>query len=187
MAFRFCNKVMECWLFIGLFILCGCVKKEKRTDDYQIRWASEWDGNHLDEFLRKYKPFSYSDKRPFVITQKEFYSLSEEEGHLAVEVLKKFFDDSEHNGFSSLIQKPFPLREYFRQYIGYQKDGHVMVYVNLYTHIPYRNDPNCLCIYMMDTSKTIINEEYGGTHYGTAIINLTEKRVESFLLNKEAK
>ena len=115
------------------------------------------------------------------VAQVNFYALSEEEDSVAVKMLCSFFYKED---FSSYKQKPFSMREYFRQYIGYKHDGHIMVHVNIYTHIPYRKDPQCFSIYMEDITQTLINEEYGGVHYGTIILDLTEQKVKSFSLNQ---
>jgi hypothetical protein len=37
---------------------------------------------------------------------------------------------------------------------------------------------------MEDITQTLINEEYGGVHYGTIILDLTEQKVKSFSLNQ---
>ena len=174
------NKYMKLCIFLCVLIVCGCKNKVAQVNKEQILWASEWDGE-LDEFLDKYKTFSYSDGRPYILAKEDFYALSEEEDSMAVKMLCSFFNKED---FSSYKQKPFSMREYFRQYIGYKHDGHIMVHVNIYTHIPYRKDPQCFSIYMEDITQTLINEEYGGVHYGTIILDLTEQKVKSFSLNQ---
>ena len=166
-------------MFICILIMYGCKSNKTNMGENEISWASKWDGD-LDEYLIEYKTFSYSDGRPFAITKNDFHSLSEEEQQLATKILQEYFLDT---NFSTHKQKPYPLREYFRQYVGYQKGEHIMVHVNLYTHISYRKDPQCMCIYMKDLTRTIINEKNGGSHYGTVIIDLTEKKVKSFSLS----
>lgn len=173
--------LFKLWMFLCILI-SGCKHESPHIEDEQTLWASEWDGD-LDNFLNTYKSFSYSDGRPFDLSKEEFNALSEEEESLAVRLLCSYFKKKD---FSTHKQKPFSINEYFRQYIGYQKDGHIMVHINIYTHIPYRKDPQCLCIYMEDLTKTLINEEYGGAHYGTIIIDLTDQKVKSFSLNKDS-
>ena len=62
----------------------------------EISWASKWDGD-LDEYLIEYKTFSYSDGRPFSITKKDFYSLSEEEGKELINKIKDTYYKEDNN------------------------------------------------------------------------------------------
>lgn len=81
------------------------------------------------------------------------------------------------------IIKPLPMDDYFKQYIGYTAHGHVMVEINLATHLPTLEED--------ESAQSHLRNEYlmvrdGGRNFGQAIIDLTEGRVVSFHLNGAA-
>ena len=168
---------------MGLSSCSKCGKGNSLENRQYIQWASEMSEESLDIILTEYKPFVFSDGRPFVITQDDFCALSSEEIKTAMVLLYDYFYNYEYEKDITHKWNPFPLRRYFRQYIGYTRRNSVLVYINLYTHAPYKKEPNTTSIIMDNPYKTIINEENGGNHFGTMIIDITEKKVINFSLN----
>lgn len=83
-------------------------------------------------------------------------------------------------GVETLCEKfePHPFRRYFKQYMGYKKDGQIIVEVSLFRHSLSHNSP----FPYTDLKAHFMVVEDGGTNYGRATINLTTGEV-SFLFN----
>ena len=80
------------------------------------------------------------------------------------------------------IRKPLPLKRYFKQYIAYKENGHIMVLINLegqevlFNRKSIRESLKNRVHYVCD----------GGIMYGNVIIDLKLGKVVAFHLNGEA-
>ena len=80
------------------------------------------------------------------------------------------------------IRKPLPLKRYFKQYIAYKENGHIMVLINLegqevlFNRKSIRESLKNRVHYICD----------GGIMYGNVIIDLKLGKVVAFHLNGEA-
>jgi hypothetical protein len=85
------------------------------------------------------------------------------------------------NSLKESGREPLPFNQYFRQYYGYMKDGHLIVTVCLAHNVYTTDNP---FIY-----SRLKYGEYGvhggGNHYGYTIIDLTEGKVTLFRINSE--
>jgi hypothetical protein len=85
------------------------------------------------------------------------------------------------NSLKESGREPLPFNQYFRQYYGYMKDGHLIVTVCLAHNVYTTDNP---FIY-----SKLKHGEYGvhggGNHYGYTIIDLTEGKVTLFRINSE--
>ena len=167
-----------------LFCFCGCKPKQSEANiQVYYHWATQDNEDALDFYIDKYENLNYSDGRSFPIKKDIFHVLSIGEQQKAKNIMRDYFSLFEYEKDTTYKWKPYPLRTYYRQHIGYIEDGHIMDFVNIFTNYQYKKDPDCDCIYMPDITQTIINVSNGGNHYGTIIIDITEKRVISFWLN----
>ena len=80
------------------------------------------------------------------------------------------------------IRKPLPLKRYFKQYIAYKENGHIMVLINLEAQE---------CLFNMKSIRESLKNRVhyifdGGIMYGNVIIDLKLGKVVAFHLNGEA-
>lgn len=80
------------------------------------------------------------------------------------------------------IRKPLPLKRYFKQYIAYKENGHIMVLINLEAQE---------CLFNRKSIRESLKNRVhyvcdGGIMYGNAIIDLKLGKVVAFHLNGEA-
>ena len=80
------------------------------------------------------------------------------------------------------IRKPLPLKRYFKQYIAYKENGHIMVLINLEAQESLFN--------MKSIRESLKNRVHyvcdGGIMFGNVIIDLKLGKVVAFHLNGEA-
>ena len=80
------------------------------------------------------------------------------------------------------IRKPLPLKRYFKQYIAYKENGHIMVLINLEAQESLFN--------MKSIRESLKNRVHyvcdGGIMFGNVIIDLNLGKVVAFHLNGEA-
>ena len=80
------------------------------------------------------------------------------------------------------IRKPLPLKRYFKQYIAYKENGHIMVLINLEAQECLFNRKS-----IRESLKNRVHYIFdGGIMYGNAIIDLNLGKVVAFHLNGEA-
>lgn len=80
------------------------------------------------------------------------------------------------------IRKPLPLKRYFKQYIAYKENGHIMVLINLEAQE---------CLFNRKSIRESLKNRVhyicdGGIMYGNVIIDLKLGKVVAFHLNGEA-
>lgn len=80
------------------------------------------------------------------------------------------------------IRKPLPLKRYFKQYIAYKENGHIMVLINLEGQEVLFNRKS-----IRESLKNRVHYVFdGGIMYGNVIIDLKLGKVVAFHLNGEA-
>ena len=80
------------------------------------------------------------------------------------------------------IRKPLPLKRYFKQYIAYKENGHIMVLINLEAQECLFNRKS-----IRESLKNRVHYIFdGGIMYGNVIIDLKLGKVVAFHLNGEA-
>ena len=80
------------------------------------------------------------------------------------------------------IRKPLPLKRYFKQYIAYKENGHIMVLINLEAQESLFNRKS-----IRESLKNRVHYVFdGGIMYGNVIIDLKLGKVVAFHLNGEA-
>lgn len=78
--------------------------------------------------------------------------------------------------------KPLPLTHYYKQYLGYVKNGHHIVEINLLACV-YVNYGESVSAYLQ---RVYSLPHDGGNHFGRVLIDLTDKKVIRFSLNAAA-
>ena len=80
------------------------------------------------------------------------------------------------------IRKPLPLKKYYKQYISYKENGHIMVLINLEGQESLFNRKS-----IRESLKNRVHYVFdGGIMYGNVIIDLKLGKVVAFHLNGEA-
>ena len=80
------------------------------------------------------------------------------------------------------IHKPLPLKSYYKQYIAYKENGHIMVLINLEAQefpVDGKNNDDRL-------TKRVYYVCDGGIAFGNVLIDLNLGKVVAFHLNDEA-
>lgn len=130
-----------------------------------------------------------NDKKP--------YQLSVDEMKMAKKILEKYVE----NGGDHLVVdskastktgkegcdvmeniKPLPLTHYYKQYLGYEQKGHLIVEINLLAFV-YVNYGESVSAYLQ---RVYSLPHDGGKHFGRVLVDLTEKKVIRFSLNAVA-
>ena len=129
------------------------------------------------------------DKKP--------YQLSVDEMRMAKKILEKYVEDEGNNlvaepkasakmgkeGCDVMENiKPLPLTHYYKQYLGYEQKGHLIVEVNLLAFV-YVDYGESVSAYLQ---RVYSLPHDGGKHFGRVLIDLTEKKVIRFSLNAVA-
>ena len=78
--------------------------------------------------------------------------------------------------------KPLPLTHYYKQYLGYEQKGHLIVEINLLAFV-YVNYGESVSAYLQ---RVYSLPHDGGKHFGRVLVDLTEKKVIRFSLNAVA-
>ena len=129
------------------------------------------------------------DKKP--------YQLSVDEMKMAKKILGKYVE----NGGNHLVAdpkasaktgkegcdvmeniKPLPLAHYYKQYLGYEQKGHLIVEINLLAFV-YVNYGESVSAYLQ---RVYSLPHDGGKHFGSVLVDLAEKKVIRFSLNAVA-
>ena len=129
------------------------------------------------------------DKKP--------YPLSVDEMKIAKKILEKYVANGggllvvEHKASTKTRKEgcdemndtePLPLTHYYKQYLGYVKNGHHIVEINLLACV-YVNYGESVSAYLQ---RVYSLPHDGGNHFGRVLIDLTEKKVIRFSLNTVA-
>ena len=170
-------------LFVCICLLLSCNDGQKSTfKDIQIVWATDYSENGLDFLLKKDTTYIYPDSSLVLNKDMIFCALTDQEFSLAKDILKNYFDYHLYDRDGYANEEPYRLSKYFRQYIGYKTKDSLYVYVNLYTHYPTIPEPDCLCT-ISPSQDILVYQDNGGRNYGTAIIDMINKKVVSFKLS----
>lgn len=187
-------------LIVILFVVAGCnyTSKPRTVDSEQARlyprvpYEAIKDNKDSLDFILSLKGFSEelsNDKKP--------YQLSVAEMKMAKKILEKYVangrdhlvvdpKDSKKSGKEVCDEmdetKPLPLTHYYKQYLGYVKNGHYIVEINLLACV-YVNYGESVSAYLQ---RVYSLPHDGGKHFGRVLVDLTEKKVIRFSLNAVA-
>lgn len=187
-------------LIVVLVVVAGCnyTSKPRTVDSEQARlyprvpYEAIKDNKDSLDFILSLKGFSEelsNDKKP--------YQLSVAEMKMAKKILEKYVANGrEHLVVGSKDSKksgkevcdemddtaPLPLTHYYKQYLGYVKNGHHFVEINLLACV-YVNYGESVSAYLQ---RVYSLPHDGGNHFGRVLIDLTEKKVIRFSLNAAA-
>lgn len=187
-------------LIVVLVVVVGChyTSKPRTVDSEQARlyprvlYKAINDNKDSLDFVLSLEAFYEEfgkDKRP--------YPLSVDEMNMAKRILEKYVE----NGGGLLVVdskastktrkegcdvmeniKPLPLTHYYKQYLGYEQKGHLIVEINLLAFV-YVNYGESVSAYLQ---RVYSLPHDGGNHFGRVLVDLTEKKVIRFSLNAVA-
>ena len=185
---------------VALVVAAGCNHTGKpRTFDREqaklyprVPYEAIKDNKDSLDFILSLKGFSEelsNDKKP--------YQLSVAEMKMAKKILEKYVA----NGRDHLVvdpkdstksgkevgdemdeTKPLPLTHYYKQYLGYVKNGRHIVEINLFAYV-YVGYGESVSAYLQ---RVYSLPHDGGNHFGRVLIDLTDKKVIRFSLNAAA-
>lgn len=187
-------------LTVVLVVAAGCnhTSKPRTVDSEQARlyprvpYEAIKDNKDSLDFILSLKGFSEelsNDKKP--------YQLSVAEMKMAKKILEKYVangrdhlvvdpKDSKKSGKEVCDEmdetQPLPLTHYYKQYLGYVKNGHYIVEINLLAYV-YVNYGESVSAYLQ---RVYSLPHDGGNHFGRVLIDLTDKKVIRFSLNAAA-
>ena len=187
-------------LIVILVVAAGCnyTSKPRTVDSEQARlyprvpYEAIKDNKDSLDFILSLKGFSEelsNDKKP--------YQLSVAEMKMAKKILEKYVangrdhlvvdpKDSKKSGKEVCDEmdetKPLPLTHYYKQYLGYVKNGHYIVEINLLACV-YVNYGESVSAYLQ---RVYSLPHDGGNHFGRVLVDLTEQKVIRFSLNAVA-
>lgn len=185
---------------VALVVAAGCdhtgkprtFDREQATLYPRVPYEAIKDNKDSLDFILSLKGFSEelsNDKKP--------YQLSVAEMKMAKKILEKYVangrdhlvvgpKDSTKSGKEVCDEmdetKPLPLTHYYKQYLGYVKNGHHIVEINLLACV-YVNYGESVGAYLQ---RVYSLPHDGGNHFGRVLIDLTEKKVIRFSLNAVA-
>ena len=181
MVFRFTHNISK--LVVCTCLLMSCNEGQVTSiKDIQIVWATDYSEDGLDFLLNKNTTYIYPDSSTVLKEDMFFCTLTDQDYSLAKDILKNYFDYYLYDRDCYTNDEPYRLRKYFRQYIGFKMKDSLYVYVNLYTHYPIIPEPECLCT-ISPSQNILVFQENGGKNYGTAIIDISNKKVISFKMS----
>ena len=135
----------------------------------------------LDVIVKSFMVWDYYNYRNEELKEEKFYhSLTKAEMIQARELLRQYMTDGSleknHNNNDA-----YPLDQYIRQYVSYTEKGHLYVRITLNKYI-YLNKSIAYTALKQD----VYTIEDGGPIHAEADIDLTAKKVISFITNGEA-
>ena len=187
-------------VIVALVVAAGCyhtgkprpfVREQARLYPRVLYKAINDNKDSLDFILSLeafYEEFG-KDKKP--------YPLSVDEMKIAKKILEKYVANGggllvvEHKASTKTRKEgcdemndtePLPLTHYYKQYLGYVKNGHHIVEINLLACV-YVNYGESVSAYLQ---RVYSLPHDGGNHFGRVLIDLTEKKVIRFSLNAAA-
>ena len=187
-------------VIVALVVAAGCnhtgkprtFDREQATLYPRVPYEAIKDNKDSLDFILSLKGFSEelsNDKKP--------YQLSVAEMKMAKKILEKYVangrdhlvdgpKDSTKSGKEVCDEmdetKPLPLTHYYKQYLGYVKNGHHIVEINLLACV-YVNYGESVGAYLQ---RVYSLPRDGGNRFGRVLIDLTEKKVIRFSLNAVA-
>lgn len=187
-------------LIVVLVVAAGCnhTGKSRTFDREQARlhprvlYKAINDNKDSLDFILSLETFYEEfgkDKKP--------YPLSVDEMIMAKKVLEKYVENGgghhvvEHKASTKMGKegcdvmeniKPLPLTHYYKQYLGYEQKGHLIVEINLLAFV-YVNYGESVSAYLQ---RVYSHPHDGGKHFGRVLVDLTEKKVIRFSLNAVA-
>ena len=185
---------MKTKLFISISLLClilsaACGNKDKNTDSVQSVQSLYTKVDSMQEAMDSLDCILPESEIEFINGQipGTYHKLTAEE----LALTKKLLSDTIENAIAkqdSLEKEPFyhntplPFNRYIRQYIAVQQKTRLVVWVNL---MCISDDPAEAAQGILEVRETnrVIWGKDGGRCLGNALINLTEKQVQSFDLN----
>ena len=187
-------------LIVVLIVAAGCnhTGKPRTFDREQARlyprvlYKAINDNKDSLDFILSLEAFYEDfgkDKKP--------YQLSVDEMKIAKKILEKYVETGENHlvvdskastktrkeGCDVMENiKPLPLTHYYKQYLGYEQKGHLIVEINLLAFV-YVNYGESVSAYLQ---RVYSLPHDGGKHFGRVLVDLTEKKVIRFSLNAVA-
>ena len=184
-------------LIVVLIVAAGCnhTGKPRTFDREQARlyprvlYKAINDNKDSLDFILSLEAFYEDfgkDKKP--------YQLSVDEMKIAKKILEKYVETGENHlvvdskastktrkeGCDVMENiKPLPLTHYYKQYLGYEQKGHLIVEINLLAFV-YVNYGESVSAYLQ---RVYSLPHDGGKHFGRVLVDLTEKKVIRFSLN----
>ncbi len=172
--------------------LCGCSGKTGRegrdAPQPAVAGAERTDtGKFALDSLDIVMPDTLEEVAWFIDNRhSRFHALTLKEVARARNLLKKYIDSGQYKadhlrrGAVSFSERnlPLPLEKYARQYIGYEQEGHVKVYILL----------NASCTSgtsLRSLHHRLLYVQDGGHFFGDAAVDLTADKVEQFDMNGE--
>ena len=180
------NIIKGVLMFIVMALISGCGSRAGESSDNLHKreprtkkriYAREVLVEQLDDPMFPCA-YYYSSGKPFYGKDKEYYKLSDRE----IRMIKVIIGDKQKWQKSGSKCPFLNIKEYFRQYLAYRKDGKTYVLVNLYKYfyIIYENN-GILGAYAPAPGKSIISlagennrERYDNV---TILLDLSRKRI----------
>ena len=147
-------------------------------EDFSVSNLSK---DSLDVIVKSFMVWDYYNYRNEELKEEKFYhSLTKAEMIQARELLRQYMTDGSleknHNNNDA-----YPLDQYIRQYVSYTEKGHLYVRITLNKYV-YINKGIAYTALKQD----VYDMEDGGPIHAEADIDLTAKKVISFITNGEA-
>ena len=184
-------------LIVVLVVVAGChyTNKPRTVDSEQARlyprvaYEAIKDNKDSLDFILSLEAFYEEfgkDKKP--------YQLSVDEMIMAKKILEKYVENGgghhvvEHKASAKTRKercdvmeniKPLPLTHYYKQYLGYEQKGHLIVEINLLAFV-YVDYGESVSAYLQ---RVYSLPHDGGKHFGRVLVDFTEKKVIRFSLN----
>lgn len=194
------NSIKLCVLVVAVLFGAGCnYSRSSRTVDTdsaklypRVPYEAIKDNKDSLDFILSLEGLSEelsNDKKP--------YQLSVTEMKMAKMILEKYVSnggdhlavtpkDSTKSGKKVCDEmdetKPLPLTHYYKQYVGYVKNGHHIVEINLFAYV-YVGYGESVSAYLQ---RVYSLPHDGGNHFGRVLVDLTEQKVIRFSLNAVA-
>lgn len=189
---------ISCLMFATIIVMaCNHTRKPQQTSNdlgepkpFVTHWAIKDNKDSLDFILQKEDTMEWSDGR-------KYYQLSAGEMKRARALLEKYV--AEGGGAPVInrerrtkrgrllaedveVVKPLPLRQYYKQYIGYVRNGHLVVEINLFAVVHVEQGERVRAFFQ----RTYYDVDDGGRYFGRVLLDLTTQKVVFFSLNGEA-
>ena len=146
-------------------------------EDFSVSNLSK---DSLDVIVKSFMVWDYYNYRNEELKEEKFYhSLTKAEMIQARELLRQYMTDGSleknHNN------NAYPFDQYIRQYVSYTEKGHLYVRITLNKYVFFNKN-----IVYTALKQDVYTIEDGGPIHANAIIDLTAKKVISFITNGEA-
>lgn len=155
------NIIKSVLLFVAMTFIGGCGNRAgKSSDNLHKKEPMTKEKTYATEVLAETLDVPmlpcayYSSGKPFYGKDKEYHKLSDRE----IRMIKAIILDKREWKKAGAKCPPLDIKEYFRQYLAYKKNGNIYVLVNLYKYfyIVYENN-NILGAYAPPPARSIIS------------------------------